>query len=145
MLILIGKMPRKNQQYQVNGWGCKRMVVDTICWGRFPQSKLKRTSHYHKSGDFQDNTANREFFGLTQDWAFRSWGISAVRFSGYYGSISNGENVGQCVIGGIDGTTLPIGPLISEIFLNKAFYVRIHYLAFSVNKIIVSFGEMKAK
>jgi hypothetical protein len=27
--------------------------------------KFKITSHYHKSGDFQDNTANREFFGLT--------------------------------------------------------------------------------
>jgi hypothetical protein len=27
------------------------------------------------------------FFGLSEDWAFRSWGISAVRFSGYYGII----------------------------------------------------------
>ena len=44
--------------------------------------KLKIPSHYHKSGDFQDNTANREFLGLTQDWTFRSCGISAVRFSG---------------------------------------------------------------
>jgi hypothetical protein len=52
-------------------------------------AKLAIASHYHKSGDFQDNTANREFFGLTQDWAFRSWGISAVRFSGYYGIILN--------------------------------------------------------
>jgi hypothetical protein len=48
--------------------------------------ELDISSHYHKSGDFQDTTANREFFGLTQDWAFRSRGILAVRFSGYYGS-----------------------------------------------------------
>jgi hypothetical protein len=27
--------------------------------------KLKTSSHYHKSGDFQDNLANREFLGLT--------------------------------------------------------------------------------
>ncbi len=27
------------------------------------------------------------FLGLTEDWAFRSWGISGVRFSGYYGTM----------------------------------------------------------
>ena len=28
-------------------------------------AELKIPSHYHKSGDFQDNSANREFLGLT--------------------------------------------------------------------------------
>jgi hypothetical protein len=49
--------------------------------------KPEISSHYHKSGDFQDNTANREFFGPTEDWAFRSWGISEVRFLRCYGII----------------------------------------------------------
>jgi hypothetical protein len=65
---------------------------------------FKITSHYHKSGDFQDNTANREFFGLTEDWAFRSWGISAVRFSGYYGII---VNLAKFAIGGTQCRTQP--------------------------------------
>ena len=50
----------------------------------FLSPKPEVASHYHKSGGFQD-TANREFFGLTQDWVFRSWRISGVRFSGIYG------------------------------------------------------------
>jgi hypothetical protein len=49
--------------------------------------KLKGSSHYHKCMDFQDKRANLEFFGLAEDLAFKSWGISAVRFSGYYGII----------------------------------------------------------
>jgi hypothetical protein len=66
------------RRMDVNGW---HWTQDVGCGS--PTSELEVSSHYHKSGDFQDNTANREFFGLTQDWAFRSWGISAVRFSGY--------------------------------------------------------------
>ena len=39
--------------------------------GAYWKLNYKITSHYHKSRDFQDNSANHEFFWLTEDLSFR--------------------------------------------------------------------------
>ena len=56
---------------------------------RLKEARLLIACQYQDFEDFQDNNANLEFLGLTEDWAFKSWGFLDGRFSGYYDIIVN--------------------------------------------------------
>jgi hypothetical protein len=84
----LGRIKEKNSVVLIGGLRLEgdldlAQYVGDDCHG----ARFRITSKYHKSSDFQDSSANREFLGLTQDWAFRSWGMSGVRFSGHYGIV----------------------------------------------------------
>jgi hypothetical protein len=51
--------------------------------------KLTISCQYQDFEDFQDNIANLEFLGLTEDWAIKSWRFLDGLSSGYYDIIVN--------------------------------------------------------
>ena len=57
------------------------MIINAILMAG-PQGPFKDFFKYHKFWEFQDNTANRNFFRLTEDWAFISWRIREGDFQG---------------------------------------------------------------
>ena len=47
-------------------YGVGQVKAHYAIYGRcLLEAKLESTSHYHKSRDFQDNLANREFFEVS--------------------------------------------------------------------------------